>query len=61
MDTPGDDKKESRVEKPPESPKEEEGAGPVGDLLTTLDDVQVGMKLEAKDAYGKWYVDKNEW
>ena len=59
MDTPGDEKKDSRVEKPTESPKEEGVAGLVGDLLTTLNDVQVGMKLEAKDAYGKWYVHKN--
>ncbi len=29
----------------------------VGDLLTSLQNVQVGMKLEAKDAYGKWYMD----
>ncbi len=33
-----------------------EGSEVVGDLFTNLQDVEVGMKLEAKDVYGKWCV-----
>lgn len=40
--------------------EEEKLSEVVGDLLTSVQDVQVGMKLEAKDAYGKWYIHIHE-
>ena len=32
-----------------------------GPLLTTLTDIQIGMKVEAKDLYGKWYMSIVVW
>ena len=37
---------------------ESSGEGGGGPLITDLSQVEVGMRLEAKDKYGKWYAAK---
>ncbi len=53
MATPSEQAKDIKTDL---SGDREQGSEVVGDLFTNLQDVEVGIKLEAKDVYGKWCV-----
>ncbi len=53
MPTPSEQVK-SKTDSSHGGPADEESKLQVGELLTSVQDVEVDMKLEAKDAYGKW-------